>query len=223
MSRLFASGGQSIGASASASVLPINIQGWFLSGLIGLVSLQSKGLSRAFSNTTVQKHLFFGAQPCLWSNEVKAGLKQFWEGLGYKKWRKLAEKVFIRIFFLEGKEKCMMIAHVKFKGLFLYSFFLVFPSTLPPFLPSFNLSFLSEFLVQISTFVCDGKDILKWKVRNWWFRRQSGQLLNNCLWIMAEMGSTAAVESLVLERNPDSFSIMTLVKTEWLAERQVAW
>ena len=61
MSRLFTSGGQSIGASASASVLPVNIQSWFPSGLTGLISLLSKGLSRVFSNTTVQKHLFFGA------------------------------------------------------------------------------------------------------------------------------------------------------------------
>ena len=65
MSRLFASGGQSIGVSASASVLPINIQDWFPLGLTGLISLQSKGLSRVFSNTTVQKHQFFSAQPSL--------------------------------------------------------------------------------------------------------------------------------------------------------------
>ena len=56
------SGGQSIGVSASASVLPMNIQGWFPKGLIGLISLQSKGLSRVFSNTTLQKHQFFSAQ-----------------------------------------------------------------------------------------------------------------------------------------------------------------
>ena len=65
---LCTSGGQSIGASASASVLPMNIQDWFLLGLTGLVSLHSKGLSRIFSNTTVQKHQLFGAQPSLWSN-----------------------------------------------------------------------------------------------------------------------------------------------------------
>ena len=63
MSRLFASVGQSIGASASASVLPMNIQDWFSLGLTGLIYLQSKELSRVFSNTTVQKHQFFGAQP----------------------------------------------------------------------------------------------------------------------------------------------------------------
>ena len=59
MSWLFASGSQSIGASASASVLPMTIQGWFPLGWAGLISLQSKGLSRAFSNTRVQKHQFF--------------------------------------------------------------------------------------------------------------------------------------------------------------------
>ena len=62
MSQFFASGGQSIGVSASASVLPINIQDWFPLGLTGWFSLQSKGLSRVFSNTTVQKHQFFGSQ-----------------------------------------------------------------------------------------------------------------------------------------------------------------
>ena len=67
MSQLFASGGQSIGASASASVLPINTQDWFPLGLTGLISLQSKGLSRVFSNTTVQKHQFFGVQHFLQS------------------------------------------------------------------------------------------------------------------------------------------------------------
>ena len=66
MSQFFASGGQSIGASAS--VLPMNIQDWFPLGVTGWISLQSKGLSRVFSNTTVQKHQFFGTQPSLWSN-----------------------------------------------------------------------------------------------------------------------------------------------------------
>ena len=60
VSRFFASGGQSIGASASVSVLPMNIQGWFPLGWIGLTSLLSKGLSRVFYSTTVQKHQFFG-------------------------------------------------------------------------------------------------------------------------------------------------------------------
>ena len=68
MSWLFALGGQSIGASASASVLPMSIQGWFPLGLTGLISLLSKGLSWVFSSTTVRKHQFFSAQPSLWSN-----------------------------------------------------------------------------------------------------------------------------------------------------------
>ena len=62
MSQLFTSGGQGIGVSASTSVLPMNIQGWFPFGLTVLISLQSKGLSRVFSNTTVQKHQFFSTQ-----------------------------------------------------------------------------------------------------------------------------------------------------------------
>ena len=61
-SRFFASGGQSIGVSALASVLPVNIQNWLPLGWTGWISLQSKGLSRIFSNTTVQKHQFFGTQ-----------------------------------------------------------------------------------------------------------------------------------------------------------------
>ena len=66
-SQLFTSGGQSIGVSALASVHPMNIHGWFPLGLSGLISLQSKGLSRVFSNTAVQKHQLFGTQPSLWS------------------------------------------------------------------------------------------------------------------------------------------------------------
>ena len=61
-SQLFTSGGQSTGVWVSASVLPMNIQDWFPFGLTGWISLQSKGLSRVFSNTTVQKHQFFSAQ-----------------------------------------------------------------------------------------------------------------------------------------------------------------
>ena len=63
MSQLFAWGGQSIGVSASASVLPVNTQDWSPLGWTGWISLQSKGLSRVFFNTTVQKHQFFSAQP----------------------------------------------------------------------------------------------------------------------------------------------------------------
>ena len=68
MSQFFASGGQSIGASASASVLPMNIQDWFPLLLTGLISLQFKGLSRVFSNTIIQKHQFFGSQLSSWSH-----------------------------------------------------------------------------------------------------------------------------------------------------------
>ena len=68
MSQHFASGGQSIGVSASTSVLPMNTQDWSPLGWTGWISLQSKGLSRFFFNTTVQKHQFFSAQLSLWSN-----------------------------------------------------------------------------------------------------------------------------------------------------------
>ena len=67
VSRFFASDDQGIRASASASVLPMNIQGWFHLVLTGLILL-SKGFSRVFSNTTIQKYQFFCAQPSLWSN-----------------------------------------------------------------------------------------------------------------------------------------------------------
>ena len=66
MSRLFASGGQSAGASAS--VLPMSIQGWLPLGLPSLISLQSKGVSRVFSSTIIGKHQFFGTLPSLWTN-----------------------------------------------------------------------------------------------------------------------------------------------------------
>ena len=68
VSQFFASGGQSIGGSASASVLPVNTQDWSPLRWNGWISLQSKGLSRVFSNTTVQTHQFFGAQLSLRSN-----------------------------------------------------------------------------------------------------------------------------------------------------------
>ena len=77
MSRLFASGGQSIGASASASVFPITIQGWFPLGLTGLISLQSNELSRVFCRTTIQKHQFFGTQPSLWPNSTS--IHDYWK------------------------------------------------------------------------------------------------------------------------------------------------
>ena len=68
VSQFFASGGQRFGTSASASVLPMNIQDWFPLGLTSLISSQSKGLSRVFSNTTDQRHQFFGTQPSLWTS-----------------------------------------------------------------------------------------------------------------------------------------------------------
>ena len=67
MSQFFTSGGQSIGVSASASVLPVNIQDWFPLGWTGWIFLLSQGLSRVLSNTTVQKHQLFGTQLSLWS------------------------------------------------------------------------------------------------------------------------------------------------------------
>ena len=74
----FTSGGQSTGASALASVLPMNIQGQFPLGLIGLISLLFKQLWRVFSSTTVQKHQFFSAQVSLWSNS-----QLYWEYISY--------------------------------------------------------------------------------------------------------------------------------------------
>ena len=68
MNQLFTSGGQCIGVSASASFLPMNTQDWFPSGWTGWISLQSKGLSRVFSNTTVQKHQLFSTQLSSQSN-----------------------------------------------------------------------------------------------------------------------------------------------------------
>ena len=71
---LFLPGGQSIGVSASASVLPMNIQGSFPSGLTGLISLQSKGFSKVISSTTIWNHPFFGTQSSLWPNSFEIKL-----------------------------------------------------------------------------------------------------------------------------------------------------
>ena len=73
-SKFFASGGQVIGVSASASVLPMNIQEWFPLGWTAWISLQSKGLSRVFSNSTVQKHQFFGAQLSFYNSHIHTWL-----------------------------------------------------------------------------------------------------------------------------------------------------
>ena len=77
MNQLFTSGGQNTGASSSASVFLMNIQGWFPLGLTGLISLQSKGLSRVFSSTTVQKHQFFGTQ--LFYSATITSIHDYWE------------------------------------------------------------------------------------------------------------------------------------------------
>ena len=84
MSQLFISGSQSIGVSASASVLPINIQDWFPLGLTALIALLSKGLSRVFSSTTLQKHQLFSAQPSLWSNShIRTWLLDYWKNYSF--------------------------------------------------------------------------------------------------------------------------------------------
>ena len=78
MSQFFASGAQSIGVSVSASVLPMNIQNWFPLGRTDWISLQSKGLSRVFSNTTVQKHQFFGAWVSFYSPTLTS-IRDYWK------------------------------------------------------------------------------------------------------------------------------------------------
>ena len=84
MRQLFALGGQRFGPSASASVLPMNIQGWFPLRLTGLISLLSKGLSGVFSSAAIWKHQFFDAQSSLWSNSVKIFVFGF--SSGWKFW-----------------------------------------------------------------------------------------------------------------------------------------
>ena len=84
MSQLIPSGGQSMRASASATVLLMNIQDWFPLGLTGLISLQSKGLTRVFANTTVQKHQFFGGQPSSWSKLENLMARGAWRATVYE-------------------------------------------------------------------------------------------------------------------------------------------
>ena len=80
MNQVYASGDQIIGASASASILPMNVQDWFPSGFTGLMSLQSKELSRVFSKTTVQKHQFFSSPSSLWSSShIHIWLLDYWK------------------------------------------------------------------------------------------------------------------------------------------------
>ena len=83
-SQLFVSGGQSTGVSASASVLPMNIQDWFALGWTGWISLQPKGLSRVFSNTTVQKHKFFGAQ--FINSPILRSIHDYWKNHSLTRW-----------------------------------------------------------------------------------------------------------------------------------------
>ena len=89
MNQLSTSGGQSTGASAPTSVLPMNVQDWFPLGLTGLISLKSKGLSGVYCSTTVQKHQFFGYQPSLWSSShIHTWLHVVW--LTWSSWRACA-------------------------------------------------------------------------------------------------------------------------------------
>ena len=84
VSQLYASGSQSIGVSASASVLPMNIQGWFPLGLTGLISLLSKRLSRVFSSITVQKHQFSGAKPSY--GPALTSIHDYWKTVSLTIW-----------------------------------------------------------------------------------------------------------------------------------------
>ena len=77
VSQLFTSGNQSVGASTTASILPMNLQGWFPLGLTGLISLQSKELSRVFSSTTIQKHRLFSAYPSLY--QTLTSIYDYWK------------------------------------------------------------------------------------------------------------------------------------------------
>ena len=111
VNQLFTSGGQSIGVSASASVPPMNIQGWFPLGLTGLISLQSKGLSRVFSNTTVQKHQFFSTQPLrgpalisihdYWKNHSSDYTDLSWQNNSNCNWPYLSVKMVIKTFIVK--------------------------------------------------------------------------------------------------------------------------
>ena len=86
MSQLFTSGGQGIGASASASILPMNTRDWFPLELSGWISLQSKGLSRVFSGTTVQKHQFFSTQLSSYMTTGKTIALNMWTFVGKVMW-----------------------------------------------------------------------------------------------------------------------------------------
>ena len=104
VSQLFASGGQSTGISTSASVLTANIQGWFPLGLAGLITLLSKGLSRVFSSTTVQKHQFVSMQPSFGFPGISAVKESTYSagdpGVGKIPWRR--ERLPTPVFFPRG-------------------------------------------------------------------------------------------------------------------------
>ena len=93
VSQSFTSGGQSIGASVSASVLPVNFQNLFPLRWTGLISLLSKGLSTVFSNTTVQKHQFFGTLPSLWSNSHS--IHDYWKNHSLTIWTFVGKVIFL--------------------------------------------------------------------------------------------------------------------------------
>ena len=111
-SQFFASGGQSTGASASALVLPVNMQCWYTLGLTSLISLQSKGLSRVLSSTTIWKHQFFGAQFSFWSNSHIHTwlLEKPW----YTEWKQLdIYNLLSQIFFKQKVAKKYSIKNIK--------------------------------------------------------------------------------------------------------------
>ena len=89
MNWLFISVGQSTGASSAAAILPMNIQDWFPLGLTGLISLHSKGLSRVFSSTTIQKRQVFSTQPSLWSNSHT--VHDYWKTVALTIWTFVAK------------------------------------------------------------------------------------------------------------------------------------
>ena len=105
----FASGGQNIGASASTSVLPMNIQIWFPLGLIGLISLQSKRLLRVFSSTTLQKHQFFGVQPN--QNQTRPLM---WEVLDHEDCALLPVTFIYHSWYAKRKKKSYLLLSPKF-------------------------------------------------------------------------------------------------------------
>ena len=141
--QLFTSDGQSIRASASALVLPMNIQDWFPLRLIGLISLLFKGLSRVVYNTTVQKHQCFGARPSLWSNSP---VHDYWKNHSFDK-KDLFGKVMSLLFHMLSR---FVIAFLSRSKCLLFSW-LLSPSTviLEP-KNKYSLSLFSFFPIYLS-------------------------------------------------------------------------